>query len=85
MELRNTQVRSTIDGMVMDVPVKVGNSVRQSNTVNDGKTIATVADMTDMILNGKVDETDVGKLTDGMGVKLTIGAMQNVVLDADLE
>ncbi|MEG2060583.1 MAG: efflux RND transporter periplasmic adaptor subunit [Alistipes sp.] len=84
-ELSNTQIRSTIDGMVLDVPIKVGNSVIQSNTFNDGTTIASVADMTKMLFRGKVDETDVGKLHEGMAVKLTIGAMQNVELDAVLE
>ncbi len=60
-EISNTQIRSTIDGMILDIPVKVGNSVIQSNTFNDGTTIAVVADMNDMIFRGKVDETDVGK------------------------
>lgn len=84
-ELSNTQIRSTIDGMILDVPIKVGNSVIQANTFNDGTTIATVADMTNMLFRGKVDETDVGKLHEGMSVKLTIGALQNVELDALLE
>lgn len=84
-EMSNTQIRSTIDGMILNVPIKVGNSVIQANTFNDGTTIATVADMTDMLFQGKIDETDVGKLRDGMPVKLTIGAMQNVELDARLE
>ena len=84
-EMSNTQIRSTIDGMILDVPIKVGNSVIQANTFNDGTTIAPVADMGDMLFRGKIDETDVGKLRDGMPVKLTIGAMQNVELDARLE
>lgn len=84
-ELSNTQIRSTIDGMILDVPIKVGNSVIQANTFNDGTTIATVADMTNMLFRGKVDETDVGKLREGMPVRLTIGALQNVELDAVLE
>ncbi len=84
-ELSNTQIRSTIDGMILDIPVKVGNSVIQANTFNDGTTIATVADMSDMLFQGKVDETDVGKLHEAMPVKLTIGALQNVELDARLE
>ena len=84
-ELSNTQIRSTIDGMVLDVPVKVGNSVIQANTFNDGTTIATIADMSDMLFRGKVDETDVGKLSSGMPVQLTVGAMQNVSLPARLE
>ena len=74
-ELSNTQIRSTIDGMILDVPIKVGNSVIQ----------ASVADMSNMLFRGNVDETDVGKLHEGMPVKLTIGALQNVELDANLE
>lgn len=84
-ELSNTQIRSTIDGMILDIPVKVGNSVILSNTFNDGTTIATVADMSNMLFRGQVDETDVGKLHEQMPVTLTIGAMQNVTLDALLE
>ena len=76
-ELSNTQIRSTIDGMILDVPIKVGNSVIQANTFNDGTTIASVADMSNMLFRGNVDETDVGKLHEGMPVKLTIGALQN--------
>ena len=84
-ELSNTQIRSTITGMILDVPVKVGNSVIQSNTFNDGTTIATVADLNDMIFRGKVDETEVGRLKEQMPVKLTIGALQDISLDATLE
>ena len=83
--ISNTQIRSTIDGMILDIPVKVGNSVIQSNTFNDGTTIAVVADMTDMIFRGKVDETDVGKLHEGMPVTLSIGAVQHARLNARLE
>lgn len=71
--------------MILDVPIKVGNSVIQANTFNDGTTIASVADMSNMLFRGNVDETDVGKLHEGMPVKLTIGALQNVELDATLE
>ncbi len=84
-ELSNTQIRSTVDGMILDVPVKAGNSVIQSNTFNDGTTIAAVADMGDMIFRGNVDETDVGRLHEGMPVELTIGALQDVRLAAVLE
>ena len=80
-----TQVRSTIDGMILDIPVKVGNSVIPSNNFNDGTTIASVADMSDMIFKGNIDETEVGKIHLGMPVKLTIGALDNYVFDASLE
>lgn len=80
-----TQVRSTITGMILDVPIKVGNSVIQSNTFNDGTTIASVADMNDMIFKGKVDETEVGRIHEGMPIKLTIGALDSRTFDAVLE
>ncbi|GHT16669.1 RND transporter MFP subunit [Bacteroidia bacterium] len=80
-----TQVRSTITGMILNVPVKVGNSVIQSNTFNEGTTIASVADMGDMIFRGKVDETDVGKVKEGMNITLKVGALENVKFDANLE
>lgn len=81
----NTLVRSTITGMVLDVPVKVGNSVIQSNTFNDGTTIATVANMHDMIFEGKVDETEVGKISAGMPIELEIGAIEKEKFQAMLE
>ena len=80
-----TQVRSTITGMILDVPIKVGNSVIQSNNFNDGTTIASVADMTDMIFKGTVDETEIGRINEGMPIKLTIGAMESRTFDATLE
>jgi HlyD family secretion protein len=80
----NTLIRSTINGMVLDVPVEVGNSVIQANTFNAGTTIAVVADMTDMIFEGKVDETEVGKVKEGMNIILTIGAIDDESFDAVL-
>jgi len=81
----NTQVRATISGMILDIPVKVGNSVIMANTFNDGTTIATIANMKDMIFTGKMDETDVGKVTEGMNMKVTIGALNDRHFDAKLE
>lgn len=81
----NTLVRSTINGMVLDVPIKVGNSVIQSNTFNEGTTIASVADMKDMIFEGKVDETEVGKIKEGMPIELEIGAIEKEKFDATLK
>ena len=80
-----TQVRSTITGMILDVPIKVGNSVIQSNTFNDGTTIASVADMNNMIFRGKVDETEMGRIHEGMPIKLTVGALDSRTFDAMLE
>jgi HlyD family secretion protein len=81
----NTIVTSTIEGMILAVPVEVGKSVIESNTFNDGTTIATVADMGEMIFKGKIDETEVGKLHEGMPLILTIGAIDNFTFDAALE
>lgn len=71
----NTMVRSTISGLVINVPIKVGSSVILSNTFNDGTTIATVADMNNLIFKGNVDETEVGQLAVGMPMTISIGAM----------
>ncbi len=83
--LSNTKIRSTISGMILDVPVKAGNSVIQANTFNDGTTIASVANMNDLIFRGNIDETEVGKVKEGMPVKLTIGAITEQTFDAVLE
>ena len=83
--MSNTLVRSTINGTILDVPVKVGNSVIQSNNFNDGTTIATVANMSDMLFVGKLDETEVGRIKVGMPMNITIGALQDQKLIAKLE
>jgi len=80
-----TQIRSTITGMILDIPVKVGNSVIQSNNFNEGTTIASVANMKDMIFRGNVDETEIGRIREGMPIKLTIGALESETFDAVLE
>lgn len=81
----NTLVAATIDGTVLDVPVKEGSSVIESNTFNDGTTIATLAVMNDLIFEGKVDESEVGKLRPGMDILLTIGALEPARFKAVLE
>jgi HlyD family secretion protein len=81
----STLVRSTISGIILDIPVKVGNSVILSNTFNDGTTIASVANMNDLIFRGNIDETEVGQLVLGMPMKITIGALQDLNFEAALE
>ena len=83
--MSSTLIRSTISGVILDIPVKVGNSVILSNTFNDGTTIASVANMNDLIFRGNIDETEVGQLVTGMPMKITIGALQDVSFDASLE
>lgn len=84
-KINTTIVRSTISGTILDVPVKIGTSVVNSNSFNDGTTVATVADMSQIIFRGKIDETEVGRLHTGMAIKLSIGAIQGISLPATLE
>ncbi len=84
-QVTNTLIRSTIAGMVLDVPIEEGNSVIEANTFNAGTTIASVADMGEMIFKGKVDETEVGKIKTGMDLILSIGAIEDEQFDAELE
>lgn len=81
----STDVTSTVDGMVLALPVKVGASVIESNTFNEGTTIATVADMDDMIFLGKVDESDVGRLREGMQLLIKVGALEDTPISGKLE
>lgn len=83
--VNTTEVRSTMDGTVLNVPVKVGTSVSGSSQFSDGTTIAKIGDMTDVIFCGNIDETSVANLSVGMNVGLTLGAMQNVPVSAVLE
>ncbi len=68
-------VYSTVAGMVLDVPVKEGGSVIEANNFNEGTTIAAIADMNDLVFNGKVDESEVGELREGMEVSIAVGAL----------
>lgn len=81
----STLIRSTISGLILDVPVKVGNSVILSNTFNEGTTIASVANMNDLIFRGNIDESEVGRIHTGMSMNITIGALQDLNFDAILE
>ncbi|NOX85579.1 MAG: efflux RND transporter periplasmic adaptor subunit [Chlorobi bacterium] len=80
----NTLVRSTVSGMVLDVPVEIGDQVIEANNFNAGTTISTVADMNDMVFKGKIDETEVGKIHENMHLILSIGAIDDTKFDATL-
>jgi HlyD family secretion protein len=80
-----TLVRATVNGMVLEVPVKVGNQVIESNQFNDGTTIASVANMGDMVFEGLIDESEVGKIKEGMALFVSIGAIENATFPAVLE
>jgi len=80
-----TEIKATISGMVLDVPVKVGNQVIEANNFNEGTTIATIANVNEMIFEGKVDESEVGKIKEGLPLEITVGAIEDVVFDAVLD
>ena len=81
----NTEIRATVSGMILDVPVKVGNQVIEANNFNDGTTIATLADVNKMIFEGKVDESEVGKIKENLALEITVGAIEGKSFDAVLD
>ena len=80
-----TQVRATVSGMVLDVPVKEGNQVIEANNFNEGTSIASLADVSQMIFEGKVDESEVGKIKEGLPLEITVGAIEDEKFDAILD
>jgi HlyD family secretion protein len=81
----NTNIRATVTGTILEIPVEEGDQVIQSNNFNDGTTIASIADLNKMIFEGKVDEGEVGKLEVGMPLKISLGAVEDKELDANLK
>ena len=81
----NVIVSATVDGMVIDVPVKVGYSVIQANSFNPGTTVATIANMGDMIFDGHVDESEVAKIKEGMKLAIKVGAIDKDTFEGKLE
>ncbi len=81
----NTLIRSTVSGMVLEMPVEVGNQVIESNNFNEGTTIAVLADVNKMIFEGKVDESEVGKINEGLPLEIVVGAIENTTFDAVLD
>ena len=80
----NTNIRATASGMILEIPVKKGYQVTQTNDFNPGTTIASIADMTKMIFEGKVDESEVGKLINGTDIEVSIGAIEGKKFPAKL-
>jgi len=81
----NTRIRATVSGMVLEVPVEVGNQVIESNNFNEGTTIAAIADVEKMIFEGKVDESEVGKIKENLPLEITVGAIEDKIFDAVLD
>ncbi len=80
-----TEIKARISGMVLDVPVEVGNQVIEANNFNEGTTIATIAKTDDMIFQGKVDESEVGKIKEGLPLEITVGAIEDETFNAMLD
>lgn len=83
--MAQTSIRSTVSGMVLDIPVKKGNQVIEANNFNEGTTIASLADVSNMIFEGKLDEAEVGKIKLGLPLEITVGAIENKKFDAVLD
>ena len=83
--IANTNIRATVAGTILEIPVKEGDQVIESNNFNAGTTIATVADLNKMIFEGMVDEAEVSKLTVGMPLTVNLGAIQDKDFDARLK
>ncbi|MEO2050979.1 efflux RND transporter periplasmic adaptor subunit [Flagellimonas beolgyonensis] len=81
----NTNIRATVSGTILEIPVKEGDQVIQSNNFNDGTTVATIADMNKMIFEGEVDEAEVGKLHVGMPLEISMGALEEEKFQAKLK
>ena len=81
----NTIISSTVDGVILDILIKKGNTVLSSNSLNEGTSIALIADMQDLIFEGRIDETEIGSVKEGMPMKISVGALPNVFLNAELE
>ncbi|MGA9238052.1 efflux RND transporter periplasmic adaptor subunit [Robiginitalea sp.] len=81
----NTLIRATVSGMVLEVPVEVGNQVIEANNFNEGTTIAAIADVDKMIFEGKVDESEVGKIAEDLPLEITVGALEDKVFPAVLD
>lgn len=81
----NTDIRATVLGTVLEIPVKAGDQVIESNSFNSGTTIAAIADLSKMIFEGKVDEAEVASLRLGTTLKVSLGAVEDQELDAVLK
>lgn len=80
----NTNIKATISGTILEIPVKKGDQVIESNNFNPGTTVAIIANLENMVFEGKVDEAEVGKLKEGMELKISLGAISDKEFDAKL-
>lgn len=80
----NTFIKSTINGTILEIPIKKGDQVIESNNFNPGTTIAKIADMSNLIFEGKIDESEISKLRVNMPMDITIGSMDGLKFSANL-
>ena len=81
----NTNIRATLSGTILEIPVEVGDQVIAANNFNAGTSVAIIADLSQMIFEGKVDEAEVGNLTNGMKIIVTMAAIPDKEFDANLK
>ena len=81
----NTNIRATVSGTILEIPVKLGDQVIASNNFNEGTSVATIADLNKMIFEGQVDEAEVGKLIIGQDLKISMAALPDKEFDAKLK
>ena len=81
----NTNIRATLSGTILEIPVEVGDQVIAANNFNAGTSVAIIADLSQMIFEGKVDEAEVGNLTNGMKIIVSMAAIPNKEFDAKLK
>lgn len=83
-DVANTNVRATVKGMVLDVPVEIGDQVIEANNFDEGTTIASLANVNNMIFDGKIDESEIGKIKEGLPLEIMVGAIEDRTFDASL-
>ena len=71
----NTNIRATITGTILEIPIKLGDQVIAANSFNSGSTVAIIADLNMMIFEGQVDEAEVGRLEVGQDLSVSMAAI----------
>jgi len=77
--LTKTVIRSPIDGILTQLNAEVGEVVMLGTMNNPGTVILTIADLSRMILNARVAETDVAKIAEAQNAKIHINAYRDRV------
>lgn len=81
----NTLVFATVTGTILEQPVKVGSRVTMANNFSEGTTVVSIADLTDLLFIGNVNESDVNNVTVGSPVTIHVGALKDKTYHAVVE